>query len=101
MLLEAARRTPGIVSDPQPFVVQTALADFYVAYRLVAYAGADAPKQRALELDALHANIQDVFNENGVQIMSPHYMIDPDTAQIVPKEKWYTPPASKPDAQKS
>ena len=101
MLLEAARRTAGIVSEPQPFVVQTALADFYVAYRLVAYAGAEAPERRALVLGALHANIQDVFNEHGVQIMSPHYMMDPKQAQIVPKDQWYAPPASPPDGQKS
>jgi small-conductance mechanosensitive channel len=101
MLLEAARRTPDILSEPQPFVVQTALADFYVAYRLVAYAGAEAPQRRALVLDALLANIQDVFNEHGVQIMSPHYMIDPEQAQIVPKEKWYAAPAHKPGSETS
>jgi len=101
MLLEAARRTPEIVSEPQPFVVQTALADFYVAYRLVAYAGTKAPQRRALVLDALLANIQDVFNEHSVQIMSPHYMIDPEHAQIVPKEKWYAPPAHRPGSETS
>jgi hypothetical protein len=42
---------------------------------------------------ALHANIQDVFNEHRVQIMSPHYMMDPEAARIVPKEKWYESPA--------
>jgi len=81
--------------------VQTALADFYVAYRLVAYAGAEAPQRRALVLDALLANIQDVFNEHGVQIMSPHYVFDPEQAQIVPKEKWYAPPARKSGSQTS
>ena len=28
-------------------------------------------------MSQLHANIQDVFNEYGVQIMSPHYIADP------------------------
>ncbi len=101
MLLEAARRTPDILSEPQPFAVQTELADFYVAYRLVAYAGAEAPQRRALVLDALLANIQDVFNEHGVQIMSPHYVFDPEQAQIVPKEQWYAAPAHKPGSQTS
>jgi small-conductance mechanosensitive channel len=93
MLLEAARRTPGILAEPTPFVVQTALSDFYVEYRLVAYAGPELPAKRARVLDALHANIQDVFNEYGVQIMSPHYMMDTPQPQVVPKEKWHDPPA--------
>jgi hypothetical protein len=41
----------------------------------------------------LHANIQDVFNEYGVQIMSPHYVADPAAPQVVPREKWHQPPA--------
>ena len=35
-------------------------------------------------LDELHAHIQDVFNEHGVQIMSPHYLADPPQPQVVP-----------------
>jgi small-conductance mechanosensitive channel len=99
MLLQAAQRTPGLLAEPKAFVVQTALSDFYVEYRLVCYAGPEAPKQRALAMDALHANIQDVFNEHGVQIMSPHYMTDPAQPQVVPKEKWYEPPAQPPGKQ--
>jgi small-conductance mechanosensitive channel len=97
MLLEAARRTGGIVSDPAPYVIQTALSDFYVAYRLVAYAGPEAPKRRALVVNELNGNIQDVFNEHDVQIMSPHYMMDPDQPQVVPKAKWFAPPAQPPE----
>ena len=44
----------------------------------------------------MHRNIQDVFNENGVQIMSPAYKEDPAEPKIVPKEQWYTPPATEP-----
>jgi len=29
-----------------------------------------------------------VFNENGVQIMSPHYMADPPESQVVPPGPW-------------
>jgi small-conductance mechanosensitive channel len=101
MLLEAARRTPGMLQEPKAFVVQTALSDFYVEYRLVCYAGPEAPQRRAMVLDALHANIQDVFNEHGVQIMSPHYMMDPPQPQVVPKDKWYEPPAVRPDSDRS
>src|SRR5262249_36286417 len=77
MLEEAARRTPGIVANPAPFVRQTALSDFYPEYRLIAYTAIDNPGLRVAMVSELHGNIQDVFNEHGVQIMSPHYMIDP------------------------
>jgi small-conductance mechanosensitive channel len=93
MLLEAARRTPDVVSDPAPFVIQAALSDFYVEYELVATATSEAPGQRARILSALNANVQDVFNEYGVQIMSPHYRGDPAQPQVVPKERWFEPPA--------
>jgi small-conductance mechanosensitive channel len=95
MLLEAARRTRGILSDPAPYVIQSALSDFYVEYKLVAYAGPEAPAQRALALNDLNANVQDVFNEYGVQIMSPHYLSDPQHPQVVPKERWFEAPAKK------
>jgi small-conductance mechanosensitive channel len=93
MLVEAAHRTPGILDDPAPRVFQTALSDFYPEYRLVCQAIPHEPRPRAAVLAALHANIQDVFNEYGVQIMSPHYLGDPSEAKVVPKEKWHTPPA--------
>jgi small-conductance mechanosensitive channel len=97
MLIEAARRVPDIVGTPAPRVVQTALSDFYVEYRLVAYANAITASRRADALGQLHAAIQDVFNEHGVQIMSPHYLGDPAEAKVVPKARWFEPPA-KPDA---
>jgi len=97
MLLDAARRTQGILADPAPYVIQSALSDFYVEYKLCAYAGPEAPSQRALVISELNANVQDVFNEYGVQIMSPHYLADPEHPQIVPKEHWFAAPAQKPD----
>jgi small-conductance mechanosensitive channel len=97
MLEEAARRTPGIAAAPAPFVRQTALSDYYVEYRLVAYTSLSEPLLRAEALSRLHATIQDVFNEHGVQILSPHYMIDPKEPQIVPKDRWYEPPAQRPE----
>ena len=35
---------------------------------------------------SLSATIQDVFNEHGVQIMSPAYVADPERAKLVPPE---------------
>lgn len=93
MLEEAARRTADIAKKPAPFVRQTALSDFYVEYRLIAYTPLERPVARADVLNRLHGNVQDVFNEHGVQIMSPHYMIDPSAPHIVPKEQWYAAPA--------
>jgi len=94
MLVEAARRTPGVLSSPAPHVFQTALSDFYVEYRLVCQAIPGGPQPRAEVLSALHANVQDVFNEHGVQIMSPHYLGDPAEAKIVPRSRWHEPPAT-------
>lgn len=96
MLLEAARRTEGVLDSPSPQVFQTALSDFYPEYRLVAQAVPSEPRPRAELLTLLHANIQDVFNEFGVQIMSPHYLGDPEQEKVVPKAQWYNAPAAPP-----
>ncbi len=71
LLNKAALATRNILSDPEPFVLQTALNDFYVTYELNAYTG--APNRMAVIYSDLHQNIQDTFNEAGVEIMSPHY----------------------------
>lgn len=97
MLLEAARRTPGVASEPAPYVVQTALSDFYVEYRLCAQSSRAAPSSRVEAMSQLHANVQDVFNENGVQIMSPHYRSDPPEPQVVaPGDPWGAVPRRPP-----
>ncbi len=98
MLEKAALRTPGVLADPAPQVFQTALSDWYPQYRLVCQALPTEPRPRALILSSLHANIQDVFNEYGVQIMSPQYFEDPRTPKIVPQEKWFESPAKKPES---
>jgi small-conductance mechanosensitive channel len=96
MLLEAARRTTDIAPDPTAKVRQTALSDYYIEYRLYAYTPAERAVQRVEVLSKLHENIQDVFNEYGVQIMSPHYMMDPKEPLVVPKEQWHAAPAKPP-----
>lgn len=95
LLILAAERTPGLRQQPASFVSQTALSDFYVEYQLNAYL--EKPEERLPTLAALHANIQDTFNEYGVQIMSPHYESDPGAPVWVPKEKWYEAPAQNLD----
>jgi small-conductance mechanosensitive channel len=71
LLVSAALATEDVLRDPAPFVVQTALNDFYVAYELNAYTV--NPKNMQNIYSALHQNIQDKFNEAGVEINSPHY----------------------------
>ena len=100
MLEEAARGTVGISQSPPPVVRQTALDDFYVQYRLIAYSSAEDAEARVEVLNELHGRIQDVFNEHGVQIMSPHYMVDPKEPQVVPKHQWYGAPARPSDHHK-
>ncbi|MFD2826504.1 mechanosensitive ion channel domain-containing protein [Leeuwenhoekiella polynyae] len=71
VLIDAALRTDLVLKDPQPFVLQTSLEDFYVAYQINAYVR-EANKQASI-YSQLHQNIQDVCNENGIEILSPHY----------------------------
>ena len=71
LLKLAASRTENILADPPPFVLQTALNDFYVAYELNAFTR--SPEYMPRLYSDLHHNIQDCFNEGGVEIMSPHY----------------------------
>lgn len=84
LLLEAAARIPEISRTPAPYVVQTALSDFYVVYRLVIQTAPGASTSRLRVTSELHAAIQDVFNANRVQIMSPHYENDPAHPKLAP-----------------
>jgi small-conductance mechanosensitive channel len=71
LLIAAGKATPEVAAEPQPFVLQTALNDFYVSYELNVYTrNAQAMPQIYSDL---HARIHDAFNEAGVEIMSPHY----------------------------
>ncbi len=96
LLHMAAEKTTDILKEPQPFVLQSALNDFYVTYELNVYS--DAPERMPWIYSELHQNIQDAFNEYGVQIMSPNYVMDRAKPTVVPPEQWYEPPAKKPGA---
>ena len=97
LLIAAAGTTDRILAEPRPFVLQTALNDFYVSYELNAYT--DTPSAMASVYSALHANIQDRFNEAEVEIMSPHYSALRDgnlttiPADYLPSD--YQPPAHR------
>jgi small-conductance mechanosensitive channel len=99
LLVDAALSTEAILKQPAPFIYQTALDDFYVHYELNAYT--DQPSRMAKIYSDLHANIQDKFNDAGVEIMSPHFSSVRDGNQIaIPDDylpKGYSAPAFRLD----
>jgi small-conductance mechanosensitive channel len=92
MLRLAAERTPGLLKEPPPFVLQKSLGDFAVTYELNVYC--DNPQGMAQFYTALHQNILDLFNEYGVQIMTPAYEGDPEAPKVVPRDQWFAAPAA-------
>ena len=85
LLIEADLNTPGVIDDPRPFVLETSLSDWYPVYQINAYIR-EADKLAQIYSD-LHQNIQDRFNEAGVEIMSPHYMAMRDgNESTIPKD---------------
>jgi small-conductance mechanosensitive channel len=94
LLLMAAGRTAGTRTSPPPFVLKTALSDFYIEYQL--NVAIERAEERMWILDRLHGNVADCFNEYGVQITSPHYEADPDEPKVVPRSRWHEAPAASP-----
>lgn len=85
LLIESARATKDIQQEPEPFVLQKSLDDFYVTYELNAYTR--AADRMASIYSEMHQNIQDKFNEAGIEIMSPHYEAERDGDEsTIPKE---------------
>jgi small-conductance mechanosensitive channel len=92
MLLQAAERTPGLLREPRPFILLNGLGDFAVNYELNVFCA--NPHEMPSTYTELHRHILDVFNEYGVQIMTPAYRADTPEPKIVPREQWYAAPAS-------
>ena len=83
-MIDAALKTEYVLHDPKPFVLQTGLEDFYVSYQINAYIR-EANKQADIYSE-LFQNIQDVCNERGIEIMSPHYRASRDgNATTIPE----------------
>src|SRR6202007_2469579 len=91
MLLMAAERAPGLLREPAPFVLLLSLNDFAVTYELNVYC--DRPSEMDRLYAALHRSVLDVFNEYGVQIMTPAYVADPAEPNLVPRDQWFAKPA--------
>ena len=94
MMIEAALRSDYIVKEPKPYVLQTSLDDFYVSYQLCAFS--QTPDKQAVIYSELNQNIQDVFAENDVEIMSPHYKaIRNGNASTIPHSEKNETPSSE------
>jgi len=84
-LIDAALRTELVLKEPRPFVLQTGLEDFYVSYQINAYVR--EANQQGIIYSELRQHIQDVFNELGIELMSPHYRAQRDgSASTIPPE---------------
>jgi small-conductance mechanosensitive channel len=73
-------------------VKQKGLSDFSVEYEILF--NMDRPEDRIVILSELHANILDAFNEFGVQMMVPHYEMQPEGKVVVSKSEWNPAPAN-------
>lgn len=71
LLIKAAENTQLILKDPKPFVLQTSLDNYYVSYELNAHI--NETKKMPFIYSETHKNILEVFNEAGVEILSPSY----------------------------
>jgi len=101
-LIDAALNTDLLLQEPKPFVLQTSLDDFYVSYQINAYT--KEPNKQAVIYSNLHQNIQDVCNERGIEILSPHYRAQRDgNSTTIPSgylAKDYKSPSFKINVQK-
>ena len=76
LLLHAADITPEIEKEPNPFVLQRSLDDYSVCYQINGFT--KRPLYKDLTNSLLHQNIQDIFAEEGVEIMSPKFVASRD-----------------------
>jgi len=87
MLTDAADRTDKLRKEPKPFVLQTSLDDFYVSYQINCYT--EEADKAAKIYSELYGHIQDVFAEEKIEILSPHYRAERDGSGLAfpPKER--------------
>lgn len=76
LLMESALKTPGVLSSPEPFVLETQLDDNYMCYQINAYI-TNADEMPQIKSDLLQ-NIQDVFHTAGIELIAPHYYASRD-----------------------
>ena len=80
LLIKSASSVEEVLDEPQPFVLQTSLDDFYVSYEVNAFT--DRPNLMPRIYSELHKNIQENFKDAGVEIMSPHFSAIRDGSNV-------------------
>ncbi len=96
LLLRAAVETEYIEEKPEPFVLQKRLDDYSVAYQINGYS--KRPLYKDLVNSLLHQQIQDIFAEAGVEILSPKYVASRDgNDSTIPNNDPPDKPKSTPD----
>ncbi|MDE7346827.1 MAG: mechanosensitive ion channel family protein [Muribaculaceae bacterium] len=71
LLIDAALKTEGVLEHPAPFVLELELNDNYMCYQINAYIR-NADDMPVIMSDLLQ-NIQDLFNEAGIELFAPHH----------------------------
>ncbi|GHV16324.1 hypothetical protein FACS189493_1960 [Spirochaetia bacterium] len=74
ILITAALKTSHVQTDPKPFVLQTALDDFYAKYQINAYTK-DVDLVPGIYSE-LYQNLQDGFAAAGINLTAPAYWIN-------------------------
>ncbi|MBW7858641.1 MAG: mechanosensitive ion channel [Leptonema sp. (in: Bacteria)] len=82
-LLEAANRTEKLITKPEPFVEQIAFHNSTVEYSLNVYTR-ESTRMGGIYSN-LYKNILDTFNEAGIELVQPQYLVERD--DIKPKSK--------------
>lgn len=89
LLINAAKSTVHCNANPEPYVLQSSLDDFYVSYQINFFTS--EPNLRDKIYSNLNENIQDQFNEAGVEILSPHYRFQRDGSETTIPASYRSP----------
>lgn len=82
LLIDSALKTKGVLEHPAPFVLETELNDNYMCYQINAYIK-DADDMPVIMSDLLQ-NIQDFFNEAGIELFAPHHFTTKSKCEVAP-----------------
>ena len=82
LLIDSALATKGVLHHPAPFVLELELNDNYMCYQINAYIK-DADDMPVIMSDLLQ-NIQDYFNEAGIELFAPHHFTTKSKCDVAP-----------------
>jgi small-conductance mechanosensitive channel len=90
-LIDGARRTKQIITDPAPKVLEQAFGNYSVEYHLRAWTNST---EGIFDTHAeLRRNILDAFAEAGIEIMTPTILSHRDASELaVPTERFPSRP---------